>query len=485
MAASFFFYDLETTGFDPRQARVMQFAGQRTNMDLEPIGDPVNVLIKLTPDVLPSPDAILITGITPQQTLADGLTEAEFLGLFYRDVAVTGTIFLGFNSLRFDDEFMRFMHWRNFYDAYEWQWSNSCSRWDLLDVVRMMRALRPEGIEWPFAPNGKPANRLEYLAQVNKFNHTKAHDALSDVQVTIDLARLVKDKQPKLFDHLLSMREKKKIAALVEAGEPFVYTSGHYSSNYLHTTAAVRLAAHPQSGASLVYDLRFDPAPFLKMNIEQLAEIWRFTRDPEAVRLPVKTLKYNRCPAIAPLGVIKDEATQQRIGLEIETVSHNLAILRQHQSEFAEKILKVVARLDEERATKAQTSLIDDPLTVDSRLYDGFVPDSDKHVMRTVRAAKPDQLSDIATNFKDERLKNLLPLYKARNFPSNLTDEERTAWDEFCHRQLLEGGTESRLAKYFARLAELAQTKLNGEQKFLLEELQLYGQSIMPVDAAD
>src|SRR3954451_6528569 len=120
MAASFFFYDLETSGFDPRSARIMQFAGQRTDMDLKPIGEPVNVLIKLTPDVVPSPDAILITGITPQQTLADGLTEAEFMKLFYDEAVRPDTVFVGFNNIRFDDEFMRFMHYRNFYDAYEW-----------------------------------------------------------------------------------------------------------------------------------------------------------------------------------------------------------------------------------------------------------------------------------------------------------------------------------------------------------------------------
>ncbi|HSX37189.1 MAG TPA: exodeoxyribonuclease I, partial [Patescibacteria group bacterium] len=196
MAASFFFYDLETSGFNPREARVMQFAGQRTDMELNPVGEPVNVLIKLPPDVLPDPDAVLVTGITPQQTIADGLTEAEFLKYFYEEVVKPDTIFLGFNSIRFDDEFMRYLHYRNFYDAYEWQWQDGCSRWDLLDVVRATRALKPEGIEWPFAPDGKPANRLEYLTKVNKLDHYKAHDAMSDVHATIAMAKLVRTKQP-------------------------------------------------------------------------------------------------------------------------------------------------------------------------------------------------------------------------------------------------------------------------------------------------
>jgi exodeoxyribonuclease-1 len=484
MAASFFFYDLETSGFDPRRARVMQFGGQRTDMSLKPIGEPVNVLVKFMPDVLPQPDAILVTGITPQRTLAEGLTEAEFLKLFYEEVVRPDTIFVGFNSIRFDDEFMRFLHYRNFYDAYEWQWKDGRSRWDLLDTVRMTRALRPEGIEWPFAADGKPANRLEFLTKVNKLEHVGAHDALSDVKATISVAKLVRDKQKDLFEYLVGMRDKKKVAELVQAGQPFVYTSGRYPGSHLHTTASVLLAKHPQQDAALVYDLRQDPTPFLDMTVDEIIKAWRFTRDPDVPRLPVKTLKYNRCPAVAPLGVIKDSATQERIGLTLATITKHLEILKKHQSDFAAKVLKAVEQLDNERA-KAQTSLVDDQLTVDERLYEGFIGDQDKQAMRVVRAAVPDELSDLASNFKDERLKSLLPLYKARNYPASLGKEERAAWEAFCQRQLFDGGTNSRLAKYFARLAELGQGKLTANQQYLLEELQLYGQAIVPSDGFD
>jgi exodeoxyribonuclease-1 len=484
MAASFFFYDLETSGFNPRAARVMQFAGQRTDLSLKPIGEPVNVLIKLTPDILPEPDAILVTGITPQQTLADGLTEAEFLKLFYDEVVRPDTIFAGFNNVRFDDEFMNFLNYRNFYDAYEWRWKDGCSRWDLLDAVRMTRALRPDGIKWPFAPDGKPANRLEYLTKVNKLEHSSAHDALSDVRATIAVAKLVRDKQKDLFEYLLKQRDKKKVTELVLKGEPFVYTSGRYSSQYAHTTAAVLLTKHPQSDAALVYDLRVDPTPFLQMDVDQIVEAWRFTKDPDAVRLPVKTLKYNRCPAVAPLGVIKDKAVQERLQLPLETVTKHLATLRKGQAAFAKKVLEAVSRLDEERE-RTQTALVSDRLTVDERLYDGFIDSNDKTVMRALRAASPDEIGNIGEGFKDNRLRDLAPLYKARNYPRSLTPDERTIWDEFCSGKLLSGGTDSRLAKYFARLEELGKGRLPGEQQYLLEELQLYGQSIVPYAADD
>ncbi len=481
MAASFFFYDLETSGFNPRSARIMQFGGQRTDMDLKPVGKPVNILIKLAPDVLPSPDAVMITGITPQQTLADGMTEAEFLKFFYDEVVRPDTIFVGFNSIRFDDEFMRFLLYRNFYDAYEWQWKNNCSRWDLLDVVRMTRALRPEGVEWPFAPDGKPANRLEYLTSVNKLPHSDAHDALSDVLATIEVAKLVRQKQPDLFKWLLEVRGKKAVADLVEASNPFVYTSGKYGSEYFHTTAAVRLAQHPDRGAALVYDLRFDPEPFFKMNTDELAEAWRFSKDPDAIRLPVKTIKYNRCPAVAPLGVMKDKATQKRLQLDMPTITQHLDKLRSNQAEFSKKILDAKTKLDE-RQEKTQTGLVDDEMTVDERLYDGFVGDSDKSAMRVVRAAEPDDLTGLIKDFNDQRLKSLLPLYKARNYPAALAAEEQKRWNDFCRQKLL---TDGQLKNYFVRLEELAANKSSEQQKYLIEELKLYGESIIPADADD
>lgn len=485
MAASFFFYDLETTGFDAREARIMQFAGQRTDMELNPIGDPVDLLIKLTPDTLPSPDAIMVTGITPQQTLADGLTEAEFLKIFATEIVQPDTIFMGFNSIRFDDEFMRFLLYRNFYDPYEWQWANGCSRWDLLDLVRMTRALRPDGIQWPFAPDGTPANRLEMLTKVNGLDHDKAHDALNDVYATIAVAKLIRDKQKDLFEYLLSVRDKKKVAELIEGGNPFVYTTGNYSSAHLCTSAAILIAPHPQPGSALVYDLRHDPTPFMAMSVDELIEAWRWTKDPEAVRLPVKTVKYNRAPAVAPLGVIKDAATQERIDLSLDTIAQNLALLKTGHKAFAEKILQAVAKMDEARA-KDQVTLVDDQLTVDGRLYEKFIDNADKQQMRVVRAAKPEELTDLAANFRDDRLKSLLPLYKARNYPKSLSSDERAAWDQFCAAKLFDGGQQSKLAKYFARLAELAaDDTLSDNKKYLLEELQLYGQSIVPADAAE
>lgn len=478
MASSIFFYDLETSGINPREARIMQFAGQRTNLKLEPVGEPVNIMIKLTPEILPEPDAILVTGITPQAVNADGITEAEFLKFFYDEIATPGTIFAGYNTVRFDDEFMRFMNYRNFYDAYEWQWREDRSRWDLLDVVRMTRALRPDGIKWPFSPDGKPSNRLELMTAVNKLDHLNAHDALSDVYATIAVAKLIQSKQPKLFEYLLSVRDKKSVAALVEAGDPFVYTSGKFPSEFEKTTIVTILAKHPKKQGALVYDLRHDPTEFLAMTPQELVSRWAYTRDENAPkRLPIKTLQYNRCPAVAPLGVY-NKASKERVKLDLKDVTKHRAALKAHP-DFIQRILEAVALMDK----KEQAAFLAHEQNVDAQLYDNFISDADKNTMRAVRVASPDELDSFGPSLKDQRLKALLPLYKARNYPQSLSTEEQETWERFCAQRIIGGGQQSRLAKFIARLQALSvQPGITNKQQYLLEELRLYGESIMPAE---
>lgn len=478
MASSFFFYDLETSGFNPKEARIMQFAGQRTDLQLQPIGEPHNYLVRLTDDVLPNPGAILVTGITPQKTITEGVSEAEFLKIFHKEIAAPDTIFVGYNTVRFDDEFMRYTMYRNFYDPYEWQWQNGRSRWDILDVVRMTRALRPEGIQWPFDSKGNPTNRLELLSSLNKLDHPNAHDALSDVNATIAVASLIHDKQPKLFDFLLQLRDKKLIPNFVASNQLFVYTSGKYAGEFEKTTVVTSLTEHPQGQGVLVFDLRYDPTPFVAMDSLALADAMRRGKDDPGPRLPVKTLKFNRCPAIAPLSVL-DDASQVRLKLNPNQYLQNYDKLQKVKKQLVKGVLGALEILDK----KLQAHLFESESDVEARLYDSFLPAGDKPKLDIVHSATAENISALDIHFTDARLEAMLPLYKARNYPKSMTDEDRAGWEQFREHKLMSGGQASRAAKYFAELAELADSQqLTQEQRYLLEELQLYGQSILPAN---
>ncbi len=470
-----FFYDLETSGVQPRSSRIMQFAGQRTSLDLKPIGEPVDLLIMLTPDVLPDPHAILLTGITPQKTLEEGITEAEFCKVFISDIAVPNTIFVGFNSLRFDDEFMRFLLWRNYYDPYEWQWKDGNSKWDMLDVVRMTRALRPDDIVWPFASNGAPSIRLELLTSVNKLSHTSAHDALSDVTATIAVADLIQSKQPKLFKYLFDMREKQRVTEFITENDMFVYTSGRYANEFEKTTVACPIMQHSDKGGCYVFDLRYDPADYLALSPEELAELWQYKKDRDAPRLPIKLLKYNRCPAVAPLGVL-DASSRERLVIDVDSMKAHANKLK-NQKEFIKNLQKALEILDRKRD---QTALLSHEKKSEELLYDAFVSNTDRNISRAVRGADPKDILDLQDKFSDDRLKNMLPRYKARNYPKLLTPDEKIAWEAYCRGTLASGGEKSKLYQFSVQLAEIAaRTNLTKNEAYLIEELQLYAQSLL------
>lgn len=470
---TFFFYDLETSGINPRMARVMQFAGQRTDSELNPIGESYNILIKLSEDVLPDPGAILVTGITPQQTWADGITEAEFFEIFSQKIAQPDTIFVGFNNIRFDDEFMRFGLYRNFYDAYEWQWADRSSRWDVLDLSRITRALRPGGIEWPFASDGKPTNRLEYLTSVNKLSHDSAHDALNDVNATIAVAKMIKKNQPKLFSYLLEMRGKKSVEEFVTKNQTFVYVSGQYSSEYEKLTVVTTLGAHPQNQGVFVYDLRVDPEKYLKMSPEQLAKTWEYNKDPDADRLPIKTLQFNKCPAIAPVGTLLPD-DKKRLQVDDKVIAQNLKKLKDSR-DFYPKLINAIEILDKNRKQK---EVVVDSSNVDIKLYDGFVENSDKKLARDLRHTGPKQISDFALKFNDQRFKVLVPLYKARNYPKFLTADEREVWEAHKNRIISKS-----LPTFIKTIQEISQKPdISQNDKYILEELTMYAESIAPED---
>lgn len=473
MAQTFFFYDLETSGLSARDSRIMQFAGIRTDLEFNQIGEAYNVLVALNDDTLPSPEALMVTGITPQQTVADGYTEAQFAKLLCEEIFTDDTIAVGFNNIRFDDEFVRHLFWRNFYDPYEWCWKNGTSRWDLLDVVRMTRALRPEGIVWPEV-DGKASNRLELLTKENGIDHFKAHDALSDVEALIAVTKLIKEKQPQLYEYLLKMRAKREVQQLVNLDDkkPFVYTSGRYDADYHKTTVAFPLTSG-RNGNVVVYDLRYDPTPLINLSVDEMKKklfaSWEERQSEGFVKIPVKELQYNRAPAVAPLGVLEQSDGWNRIGVSPEIIEKHKSILLA-APHFAENIRSII----EGRPEFAKSP---EP---EAQLYDGFVSDRDKIRIETVRNASERELVDFHPEFNDERLAPLLLHYKARNYPRSLTQSESIEWEQWRTQQIAR-----QLPEFTKSLQKLSATEQDESKQFVLQELQLWLESIAPSDTSN
>ena len=470
MAKTYFFYDLETSGLNARDDRIMQFAGIRTDENFEPIGEPYNLLVAISDDTLPSPGALMVTGITPQKTLEEGYSEADFCKILSEEIFTPDTCVVGFNNIRFDDEFIRYTLWRNFYDPYEWAYKDGRSRWDLLDVVRMTRALRPDGIKWPVDTEGKATNRLELLTKANGLNHEKAHDALSDVEALIAVTKLIHDKQPQLFDYLLKLRDKNEVKKLVSLNDkqPFVYVSGRFDSAFNKATVALPVAP-AANGNVLAYDLRYDPETFIGLDEKALAAkifaTWEERKAEDFARLPVKVLQYNRAPAVAPLGVLSQEDGWAKISLDQATVEKHRATLLAHP-DFAVKLSSIFER-------KKDFKPSDDP---EAQLYDSFVADRDRLRAESVRNATREELKALDPKFDDSRLKAIYPWYKVRNFPGSATNDDRASYEAHRAERL------ERQAKSFMKDMNYAarRTDLSDHQRYVLEELRLWFESVSP-----
>lgn len=472
MSETFFWHDYETTGADPRRDRPVQFAGIRTDLQLRPIGEPLAFYCHPARDVLPIPEATLITHITPQRAAREGFPEHEFAARVHEALAEPGTCGAGFNSIRFDDELTRNLLYRNFHDPYAREWQNGGSRWDLIDLMRLCYALRPEGIAWPEHEACTPSFRLGDLAAANGIAHASAHDALSDVQATLALARLVRERQPRLFDYYFALRSKRRALALLDwnAQVPVLHASSRYPARRGCLAMIVPLAPHPTQGnAVVVYDLDSDPTPLIELPDDELRDRLFTPRAdlPEGVeRLALKVVRANHCPALAPLSVLAN-VDLARIGLDPQRCGRHAERLR-----AAADVPAKVARLFGAGRTERE------PEDADLALYSGgFLADSDRDTGRVVRSMPPAALAALEPRFRDVRCRELLFRYRARNFPDSLSPAEHERWREHRRARLLrDSGLGLTIEQYRARIAKL---RGDGADVAILDALEAWGQEMI------
>ncbi|MBC7939162.1 MAG: exodeoxyribonuclease I, partial [Chitinophagaceae bacterium] len=432
---SFFWHDYETFGVVPRRDRPVQFAGLRTDAELNAIGEPVMWHCQPTPDCLPDPESVLLTGILPQHALQHGLPEHQFAGRIEAELARDGTIGVGYNSIRFDDEVTRHLFWRNLIDPYAREWQNGCSRWDLMDVVRAAWALRPDGIVWPShgegAMAGRPSFKLEHLTAANGLAHDAAHDALSDVHATLALARLVKARQPRLWDFCLKLRRKDAVLAEMGSGRPFVHLSGRYPVERGCLALVWPLAPHPtHKNEVIVWDLAHDPRELLTLDAEAVRRRM-YTRQDELpdgeTRLPIKTIHINKSPVV--IGRLK----------VVDAVAARWALDAPQALRHAEYAAALGAGLDglwREVFIRPPAAATPD---VDEDLYGGLVGNDDRRALQRLRELSPTALAAKRPAFDDARLEELLFRYRARNFADTLTRSEQERWQQHRVDRLLHG----------------------------------------------
>ncbi|QUI70827.1 exodeoxyribonuclease I [Pseudoalteromonas sp. M8] len=470
-----FWHDYESWGATPQKDRPSQFAGIRTDLDLNIIGEPLIEYCQPAPDYLPHPQACLVTGITPQLALKKGLTEAEFMAKIHTEFAKPQTCVAGYNSIRFDDELTRYSLYRNFYDPYEREWQNGNSRWDIIDLVRACYALRPEGIEWPTREDGNPSFKLEHLTVANGIEHGAAHDALSDVTATIALAKLIKTKQPKLYEFYFNHRHKKAVSSLIDVFnmQPLVHVSSMFPAQQGCTTWIAPMSFHPvNSNAVICFDLTQSPEVLNDLDVEALKQRL-YTKRSELGddELPVglKLVHINKCPLVAPAKTLLPE-NAARLGIDREQCLENLKYLKA-RPELRDKVAEVFS--DEKG--------FDKPSNPDYQLYDGFTSKADKAKFAIIRNASPEELATIELDFEDSKFNTLLFRYRARNWPQSLSPVELDKWRKYCQNKLMHNEDNPSISAedFMLELENLvAENEGNEHNMQILKALYHYAQSL-------
>ncbi|TPV59741.1 exodeoxyribonuclease I [Aestuariibacter sp. GS-14] len=473
--ASFLWHDYETWGVSPQKDMPSQFAAIRTDADLNEIGKPINILCQIANDYLPQPQAALVTGLTPQHTLRDGMTEADFAAKIQQAMMEPGTCVVGYNSIRFDDEVSRYLFYRNFYDPYAREWQNGNSRWDIIDLVRACYALRPDGIEWPLRDDGSPSFKLELLTAANGIDHGHAHDALSDVRATIALARLIKTKQPKLFEFALSLRQKANVLKQINLQQltPLVHVSSKIPASQGCCTWILPVAQHPTNpNAIITVDLQSDPTPILELDTESLkARLYRKQEDMQdgELRPGIKLIHINRSPFVTTAKALTED-TAARLGLDREQCLAHYRQLVAHTS-WIQKLVELYHTEHDE--------LEQDP---DHALYSGgFLTNEEKHWCTAVRESAPEQLVSLADKIHNPTLKSQLFRYRARNYPNTLTYEESQKWQRHRQFRLTDPASPASitLEAYLFELEKLAEQHAdNAQNKAILKALYAYAQNL-------
>jgi exodeoxyribonuclease-1 len=459
MTDSFLWYDLETFGINPRTSRISQFAAQRTDFDLNLIDEPVSIFCQPSDDFIPDPEAALITGITPQYAKKHGVCEADFLSQVHETLSQPGTCALGYNTIRFDDEFIRFGLYRNFFDAYEREYAGGNSRWDLLDVMRMMFAFRSDALQWPLREDGMPSFKLEHLAKANNAFEGAAHEALSDVRSLINIARLVKNSAPHLWQHALSLRDKSIVSSklALHKNQRILHISGQFPASQACTGLMLPLMIHPQiKTRTIAIELRPEALNLIDYSTEQIEKniYTKYSELPEGeARIGLKEIHHNRCPII----FTPDDAISLKLKIDFEHLHINIKQAQEIHAKLNAAADIIIPKLIKIYSKQREFDNSDP----DGALYSGFFDRADKAKFSKARSSK----GQAELVFNDARLSELYFRYRARNWPESLNSDENLLWQKYKTDRL----SPEKVQEFIAKCDLLISS--NPEQAQILQDL--------------
>ena len=421
---SFVFYDTETTGTDTAFDQILQFAAIRTDYELREL-ERFEIRCRLLPHVVPSPKGILVNGIDVQR-LTDPALPSHYemvRAIKARLEAWSPAVFVGHNSMRFDEELLRQAFYQTLHPPYLTN-TRGNGRMDSLKVLQATAFMEPDVLTVPTSEKGRPTFRLEQLAPANGFVHAAAHDAMGDTEATLYLCRLVRERAEGLWSNSVRFARKAAVLDYAQPGEVFASIGFAYGRGYVRIVTAI--GPNPQRDSDLyVFDLSHDPNGLAALDGNDLRKVLMKSAK------PVRRLRANAAPCIVPYDDVP--AGVQLPGAE-ELESRATCIRK--RKDLRERLMAVVLEDREDREPSAY---------VEKQIYNGFTGYQDQALMRTFheagwssRAALLSSLADTRLQVLGERLlyteaSEVMPAEGLTNYHANvsrrlLADEGTVPW---------------------------------------------------------
>lgn len=463
-------FDTETTGLD-HTGQIIQIGIIRLDKGLKEI-ERNELYCMINPLNIPAVGAFKTHQIPLSKIIDEGMFEPEF-ARSVNDIFLKrpNTCVLGYNSIKFDDNRTRELFYRNMVDPYQREYMNGNSRYDVLKLTRALKVFKPDAIEWPYREDGEPSMKLEDIAPLNNIIQENAHDAISDVEATIGLMELIKEKEPEFFDYTMKLRNKAFVSS-VTYNKPFLMVGDGPSRDNLYTGVLLPVSSHPQNkNSTICIDVSNIEQGKVKEVVDKILSIptdelddYIYTRDKEK-KLPIMEVRGNQLPFVFTPALLKDEGVQKRTNINYESAMDNVRELS-NNPDFASLTRHLF---------KAYNKEMPFPDDVYGHIYKGFVSNQDKKTLSRLSTDDYSEWENIGKRIGDERIPELIERAIGNIDIELLSNEGRESFESTMKTRYndLSGKYGETLPKFWYEASEVKNSKEETKEvKFIIKELE-------------
>ena len=382
------FYDFETTGRSGTWDQIIQVGAVLVNSEFQEL-DRFEAKCSLRPGLVPEPGALLVNKTTPDMLRKTNLSHYGLVEQMLQTFKKwTPALFIGYNSIGFDEEFLRKTLFKTLNDPYLTQFDGN-KRGDILGLIRTAHLYYPDCIKTPTSDKGNAVFKLDQLAPMNGIEHGNAHDAIGDVLATIGIAKIIADKAPAVWKSSLMTTSKVEVNTIVQNEKLFCFNEYFYGKARPYVVTF--LCFHPKYNWPQCFDLKEDPQTYFTMNMEDLKLAMK--KSPKIIR----SVKNNKHPVIMNPKFGENFDGYKQLGMK-------KLMERAEMLHGTEEFKKKVSRILEEEAQEKDDLDSQLDIQAEESIYSGgFASDQDKSTMKEFHQAEWKDKLIVADKFKDSR----------------------------------------------------------------------------------